>query len=108
LQTTIVRGIKTLRNDSRFIDQLFRNLSQSDQEQIRSFITNNSIDLTINYPRDTLKVPAIVILLRSENEAPERQGVYLGDSMGYGLKIDKEHAERVNSRLDGFEVVLQE
>lgn len=38
----------------------------------------------------------------------DEKKIYLsGDSMGYGLKIDKEHTERVNSRLDGFEVVLQ-
>lgn len=82
IQTTIVRGIRTLRQDSRYIDQLFRNLSQKDQQQIRKFLTESAIDLAINYPRDTLKVPAIVILLRREQEFA--QGAYLGDSMGIG------------------------
>ena len=80
LQTVIVRGIRTMRNDSRFIDQLFRNLSQKDQQQIRNFMQESAIDLAINYPRDTLKVPAIVILLRRESEASD--GAYLNDTMG--------------------------
>lgn len=79
---TISRGIHTLRTDSRYIDQLFRNLSQGDQEQLRSFITTSQIDLSINYPRTQLSVPAIVILLRSDSE--HAQGAYLDDFMGIG------------------------
>ena len=81
-QTVISRGIQTLRSDSRYIDQLFRNLSQGDQDQLRTFIQQNQVDLSINYPRSALSVPAIVILLRSDNEHPE--GAYLDDYMGTG------------------------
>jgi len=78
IQTTIVRGIQAFRKDHRFIDQLFRNLDQSSVQQMRSFLDTQAIDLAINYPRSTLKVPAIVILLKSETEGQ----AYLGDSMG--------------------------
>lgn len=81
LQTVIVRGIKTLRSDSRLIDQLFRNLSAEYQEQIRTFIKTQAFDLAINYPRTTLKVPAIVLLLKSENESQ----AFLADSMGISV-----------------------
>lgn len=84
LQTTISRGLQTLRNDSRYIDQLFRNLDRKSLDQIREFIRKNTIDLCLNYPRTTLKVPAIVILLKSENETVS----YLGDSMGVGVPDD--------------------
>lgn len=77
-QTTIARGIGTLRDDSRFIDQLFRNLSAGDQQQMRSFLKDNQIELVINYPRSPLSTPAIVLLLKSETETH----AYLGDSMG--------------------------
>lgn len=78
LQTIIVRGIKMMRNDARFIDQLFRNLDQKSIAEMRTFIKTQGIDLCINYPRSGLKVPAIVILLKSETEGQ----AYLGDSMG--------------------------
>lgn len=78
LQSTIVRGIRTLRNDARFVDQLFRNLDQKSLEQIRQFIRTQVIDLAMNYPREPLKVPAIVLLLKSETEA----NAFLGDTMG--------------------------
>lgn len=80
-QTTISRGIDLLRTDPRYIDQLFRNLSQGDQQQMRSFIQQHQIDLSINYPRSQLSVPAIVVLLKSDNESS--QGAYLNDFMGY-------------------------
>jgi hypothetical protein len=83
LQTVISRGIRTLRNDSRYIDQLFRTISRGDQQQMRDFIKSNQIDLAINYPRGNLSVPALVILLRSDDE--HSQGAYLGDfkEIGY-------------------------
>jgi hypothetical protein len=78
LHAVLVRGIRTLRNDSRFIDQLFRNLDQKALAQIRKFVLEQIIDLCINYPRGTLKVPAIIILLKGESEAQ----AFLADSMG--------------------------
>jgi hypothetical protein len=81
LRAVIVRGFATLRRDSRLIDQLFRNLDQQSLQEIRNFIVNKiPVDLSINYPRAEPKVPAVVILLRSENETV----AYLGDSMGMG------------------------
>ena len=79
-QTTISRGIATLRKDSRYIDQLFRNLSRGDREQMRAFIQSNTIDLAINYPRSALSLPAIVILLRTDNEST----AFLDDYMAMG------------------------
>jgi hypothetical protein len=78
LQSAITRGIKTMRADSRYVDQLFRTLSQGHLAQLRQFIKEQAIDLCINYPRDTLKVPAIVILLKAEDESQ----AFLGDEMG--------------------------
>jgi hypothetical protein len=81
-QTIIARGIRTLRNDSKFLDQLFRNLPQAQTEQIREFLRTNTIHLTLNWPRSDLKMPSIVILLKNDNEASD--GTYLADSMGIG------------------------
>lgn len=81
LQTTITRGIKAFRNDHRFIDQLFRNLDQESLQLVRNFIITHTFDLAINYPRETLKVPAVIILLKSETESH----AYLSDTMGVEL-----------------------
>lgn len=81
-QTVISRGIHTLRTDTRYIDHLFRNETAKTQEQMRLFISQNQIDLSINYPRSQLSVPAIVLLLRSDNEHTD--GAYLDDFMGIG------------------------
>jgi hypothetical protein len=78
LQAVLVRGIRALRNDSRLIDQLFRNLDQKSLAGVRAFIKEQLIDLGLNYPRDQLKVPAIIILLRNSAES----SAFLGDSMG--------------------------
>lgn len=77
-QTIIARGLQRMRTDYKLLAQLFRNVSQKDIAQISDFIKSNAIDLCINYPRSPLKVPAILILLKSEDEFQ----AFLGDSMG--------------------------
>lgn len=97
LQTTIVRGIQAFRKDHRFIDQLFRNLDQNSIQQMRTFLDTQAIDLAINYPRSTLKVPAIVILLKSETESQ----AYLGDSMGLSQPEEFSYDGGIDDQLLG-------
>lgn len=77
-QTVIARGLQRMRTDYKLIAQLFRNVDQKSIGQISDFIKSSPVDLCINYPRTTLKVPAIVILLKSEDEFQ----AFLADSMG--------------------------
>ena len=77
-RAAIVRGFRALRQDSRLADQLFRNLDQESAAEMRDFIQKNRINLDINYPRTTLALPAIIILLRNEDESQ----AFLGDGMG--------------------------
>jgi hypothetical protein len=78
LQTAIVRGINRMRSEYPLIAQLFRNVDQKGVAQISNFIKTQQFDLAINYPRTTLKLPGIVLVLRNEQE----QQAFLGDSMG--------------------------
>lgn len=79
LQGVIVRGINALRKDARLVDQLFRNVDAEGQRQMRElFRTGVPFDLCLNYPREVLKLPGIVILLRAQDEAQ----AFLADSMG--------------------------
>lgn len=77
IQQMLVGGINKIRHDRRILDVLFRNLRQSDLEDLWTFIRENSFDIAINYPDEVLKLPGIVILLRSENETDE----FLSDLM---------------------------
>ena len=77
-RTVIVRGIRQFRDDTRLLDQLFRNLDQQSAADMREFFLKNKIYIDMNYPREALKLPAIIMLLKSESESQ----AYLGDSMG--------------------------
>jgi len=77
-RAVIARGMRTIRQDTRFLDQLFRNLDQQSAADMRNFILNSKISIDVNYPRDILKLPAIIILLKSENESQ----AFLNDQMG--------------------------
>lgn len=84
-RAVLVRGIRTIRQDAKLLDQLFRNVDKESASEMRRFFREQAVYLDINYPRETLKLPAIVILLRAESEAQ----AYLGDSMGYGSLPDE-------------------
>lgn len=68
IQQVLVKGLRTLRDDGRIVDMLFRNLRQDDLQRVRTFLQESSIDISLNYPDQDLKLPAIVILLKSEAE----------------------------------------
>lgn len=84
-RAVIARGMRTVRQDSRFLDQLFRNLDQQSAAQMRAFILEHKIYLDVNYPRTQIKLPAIIILLRSEQE----EQAYLNDNMGVDCLPDE-------------------
>ena len=96
-RAVLTRGIKSLRRDGRYLDQLFMGLDQQSLGQMRSFLREQLIHIDINYPRDKLALPAIIILLRSENE---EQG-FLGDSMG----VDQVPDSIVYDDLEGLETL---
>ncbi len=84
-RAVIARGMRLVRQDSRFLDQLFRNLDQQSSDAMRKFILEHRIWLDVNYPREDLKLPAIIILLKSEQE----DTAYLGDNMGVDCVPDE-------------------
>lgn len=78
LQKAIVTGIHTIRKDPKILNLLFGRLSRTQVEGIRDFFLKKPISFSINYPREDLKSPAIVLLLKNEAEAQ----TFLGDVMG--------------------------
>jgi hypothetical protein len=77
LQRAIVNGYRALRKDPRLLDALFRNLSQEQLSSVKQFILDSSVQFSINYPREDLKVPSLVLILKNETESTP----FLGDEM---------------------------
>lgn len=95
LRTVIVRGMRTIRENPILLDQLFKNLDALTQEDMRNFILKNKIWIHANYPREDLLLPAIVLLLRNEQE----HQTWLGESMGLGVKSEFVWDDRSNETL---------
>ena len=83
LQQVLVRGLRAFRDDSRLLDVLFRTLRQDDLTKLRRFILDNTIDICLNYPDSQLKLPAIAIILKNENE----DQTFLGDLLQANSQI---------------------
>ncbi len=82
IQRALSDGIRAIRKDPRVIKVLFRSLPQVQQEAIKEFITKKTIDFSVNYPRkQSLKLPALVLLLKTEEEAQTFLGNHMGTSV---------------------------
>lgn len=91
LHNVIVRGLREIRKDPRILDVLFKNLDQSTLQSMKDVVLNQSINFTINYPRaDSLKLPTISLLLKTERESQTFLGDIMGASPHYGMP-DQEH-----------------
>jgi len=69
IQQMLVRGLRKIREDSRYISAIFRNLAQPDVQALIEYFRENSIELSLNWPDKELELPAIVVLLKSESES---------------------------------------
>jgi len=69
LQQMIVQGIQAFREDERLLRMLFRNFTLKEVDGIQKFFRDDSIDISLNYPDADLKLPAIVVLMKSESES---------------------------------------
>jgi len=77
LQRVVVNGFRTLRKDPRVLDALFKNLTQEQLQNVKAFVLDTAIDFSVNYPRQDLKIPSLVLVLKNETESIP----FIGDSM---------------------------
>jgi hypothetical protein len=83
LQHALADGFRKVRQDPRILDTLFKQLNQEQLAEVKAFL-DKKIDFSVNFPRKTtLKVPALVLLLRSETEAEAFMGNVMGQSGGF-------------------------
>jgi len=78
IHRAIVGGIRAVRQDPRIIDNLFKHVPRAEVDRIRTFVLENTLSFHVNYPRGDLKIPSLVLLLKTEEEAE----TFLGDQMG--------------------------
>lgn len=88
LQRAIITGIQGIRKDPRIINMLFKNLPIDQQENIKSYILDKTIDFSLNYPRSEIKVPAIILLMKNESEAHTFLGDITGSPPNYDMPDD--------------------
>ena len=81
IQQSLSKGMRAFRQDRKLIDALFRNLRQDDLDEIWKYFRDNTIDVSVNYPNQDLKLPSIVILLQSESEATAFVGNLMQDEI---------------------------
>lgn len=78
LQRAIINGFGAIRQSPKVINMIFKNLPLEQQEAIKKYILETTIDFSINYPKTDIKVPGIILLMKSENESQQ----FLNDIMG--------------------------
>lgn len=74
LQNFIAEKIKWLKKHPIAIDEIFHTSKRDTLEKLKSFITNNKVNIIIGYPKTQTILPAYVITLAPENEQPMSLG----------------------------------
>lgn len=97
LQRAIIDGLGAVRKDPRIINMLFKNLPLPQQTAIQKYIRDSTIDFSLNYPKSEIKAPAIIMLLKTENESQE----FLGDIMGTPPHYDMPDQDMEEDTLGG-------
>lgn len=69
LQQILERGINAFREQNNLVDMLFRNREIEDVNTFRAFIREQTVDIGLNWPDAKVKIPSIIISLKSESES---------------------------------------
>lgn len=86
LHRVVVNGIRKVRENPKILDNLFPNLDQRDLKNVKDFFLSSSIEFAVNYPKaETLKLPAIIMRMQSENESQGFLNDVLGVRPGYEM-----------------------
>jgi hypothetical protein len=91
IEQTLIAGLTSLRRNPKALATLFQNLTDPEFQRIVKFFALSPINVSLNYPRQQLKVPAICILLKGEKEAQ----TFLGDNMEVAWSDDPQFSEHV-------------
>ncbi len=73
-----MRNIAWLKAHPEFLDHIFYTARRETVTKIEAFLAENSIHVTLGYPRDATVLPAFVIVMAPEEEDPHGIGDQLG------------------------------
>lgn len=68
IQNALIQGLRLFRENTKLLDMLFRNLTQTELDAVREFMRNKAIELSMNYPDQGLSLPSIVVTLKNDAE----------------------------------------
>jgi hypothetical protein len=84
IQQVLERGFNRFRERNDLVDMLFRNRQVEDVNAFREFIRNETIDIGLNWPDAKIKVPSIIVSLKSEAES----AAFLGNLVQGPTNVD--------------------
>lgn len=87
LHKAIISGMRAVRDDSRVLGHLFRQLTREQLAQVRELVTSKQLSIVTNYPKVDQKLPVIAINLRSEVESTTFLGDMLGESATHSYVV---------------------
>jgi hypothetical protein len=83
IQQALVSGLKAIKTNPKVLAAIFQNLTEPEFRRVGEFLTKTPINISINYPRQELKVPALCIMLKGEKESDPFMGDMMGSLSGF-------------------------
>ena len=105
VKSRIEKVLNYLGKNPDLIDNYFKYASKETNESIKKFISNFEIQVRSSYPRDELYLPAIIVLVESEQEVPYGLGGgidenYIGKDENYlHWDIEEDHPIQENIQM---------
>ena len=84
IQQILVSGINRFREDGDLVAMLFRSLNQDDVAGLIQYLRDETVDIALNWPDTQMKVPAIIISLKNENESQ----AFIGELMQSATNVN--------------------
>lgn len=85
LQRAIMNGFDAVRKDPRIVNMIFKNLPIEQQEAVKRYLLETAFNLAINYPKDSISVPSIIMLMKSETESQQFLSNLMGAPPNYDM-----------------------
>lgn len=88
IQDALTVGLKAVKSSPKLLAAIFQNLTEPEFRRIQKFINETPINISLNFPRQQLKLPCLNVTMKGEKEAHP----FLGDQLGYMDQLDPEAA----------------
>lgn len=83
LQKAVIAGFRAMREDSRILDTIFAQMHQDQLAAVKKFVLESQISWDVNFPKEDVTVPRLVLILKDETEGSTFLGDVMGDKTDY-------------------------